>query len=470
MISIWLITFFKDFFVSLFELAKKEMLYKIKEEDNLFFFFHLALLILYKSKLVEYIFSYEYIEEIYIFLQEEKEDESITLIYSKILIELITYFKSIKKYNESRDKEKVLNEMLSLCDDKIKNSVEKFNDKNLNLDNIKNLGIDEIYYMTIINELKKRDLKNFDDLHAIQKIIINIIYVDNKMLNKLQKLLDKNEENFKRKYQIKDDLDLSGDEKINLIYFNYFLFQISQKRFYINKTFLSKAKEYNNIPHKIRNIDAIEKLYVLLDINPTEDSTMDSSEEISFSYSINEDNYYKFFNILQGSIFTIDIVKNSYKDIFKFNYSEIRYKNQNKDHEKICTREFEELVYLIVKNEIKSTPKTFIDFLNDLKGKFKNHLKEYNHIRITIYLEIELEKYQLNCKYKFLSDGLSKSNIFSKKNTDNFKHLINDILNCLKKEKSKPAESDLIKDNYNKNEIYYSMEKFCEGEYENTHC
>ena len=463
MLCFLLITFaFKDFFDSLFEFAKKKMLSKIKPKDNLFFFFHLTLLILYKSKLVKYIFFYEHIEVIYKFLQEEIEGESIAIIYSKILIELITYFKSIKKYNEWRDKEKVLNQMLSICDDKINNNLEKLNEKDLNIDNIKKLCIYEVYYMTVINELKKRNLKDFDDLHGIQPIIINIIYVDDTMLNKLQKLLSKNDEYFKKNYQIKDKSDLSSDENINLIYFNYFLFQISQKQFYIDKNLSIKAKEYNYLPHNIRNIDAIEKLNVLFGINPTEDRTMDSTKETSFFYSVNEDNYNKFFNILQGSIFTIEIVKNYNKDIFKYNYSKIRYKTKNKDDEKICSREFDELVDLIVKNEIKSTPKTCIDFLNDLKGKFKIRLKEYNHFKITIYLEIEFKNYQLNSKYKFLSDALPTSKIFSKQNADNFGHLINEILNFLINEDSNSEELGLTQDNYNENEISDSMKEYLE--------
>ena len=189
---------------------------------------------------------------------------------------------------------------------------------------------------------------------------------------------------------------------------------------------------------------------------------MDSTKETDFFYSVNEDNYNKFLNILQGSFFTIEIVKNSNKDIFKYNYSKIRYKTQSKDDKKICSREFDELVDLIVKNEIKSTPKTCIDFLNDLKEKFKNHLKECDCFKITIYLEIELEKYQLNCKYKFLSDGLSKSNINSENNDNNFKRLINDILNFLKKEDTKPEEFGLTPNNSNNNEISDSWKEYLE--------
>ena len=88
---------------------------------------------------------------------------------------------------------------------------------------------------------------------------------------------------------------------------------------------------------------------------------MDSTKETSFFYSVNEDNYNKFFNILQGLFFTIEIVKNSNKDIFKFNYAKITYKNKNKVDEKICSREFDELLDSIIKNDIKGNPKIFID-------------------------------------------------------------------------------------------------------------
>ena len=186
------------------------MLSIVKEKNKLFFFFHLALLILKKSNLVEYIFSYEHIEEIYKIVQNEKKNELLAFIYSKILIELISYFKDTKKYKENKDKdkdkEKVLDEMLSLCYDKIykiDNSLKIFNQKDLNKDIIKNLGIDEVYYMTVINELKKRDLRNFNDLHEIQLIIIDIIYVDNTMLNKLQKLLNKNDKYFKKNTKLR---------------------------------------------------------------------------------------------------------------------------------------------------------------------------------------------------------------------------------------------------------------------------
>ena len=179
------------------------MLSIVKEKNKLFFFFHLALLILKKSNLVEYIFSYEHIEEIYKIVQNGKKNELLAFIYSKILIELILYFKNTETYNESKDKEKVLDKMLSLCYDKINNSLNNFNEEDLKKDINQKLEIDEVYYMTVINELKKRDLRNFNDLHEIQLIIIDIIYVDNTMLNKLQKLLNKNDKYFKKNTKLR---------------------------------------------------------------------------------------------------------------------------------------------------------------------------------------------------------------------------------------------------------------------------
>ena len=100
--------------------------------------------------------------------------------------------------------------------------------------------------------------------------------------------------------------------------------------------------------------------------------------------------------------------------------------------------------------------------MNDLKGKFKIRLKEYNHFKITIYLEIEFKNYQLNSKYKFLSDALPTSKIFSKQNADNFGHLINEILNFLINEDSNSEELGLTQDNYNENEISDSMKEYLE--------
>jgi len=186
-----------------------------KLENTLNKIFYLSLLVTHNIEIINYKYSIDYIKE----LDEANESNNLKLtkiIFSKIIIDLIEYFKGFEEYNES-----------------ISSSIDDIKNKNIGI--IKNNN----------NILKDFNLEVQDFINkTIEKVYIDIIKI----------LLDGNKE-YKYIYEIMNQLNL---EKIDI---TNFIFKEISNILSNDKIIKEKRIMYKN---DLLNEDKIEFYYILL--------------------------------------------------------------------------------------------------------------------------------------------------------------------------------------------------------------
>ena len=436
----------------------------VKIDKNISCYFYLDLLISENPDQVDYKYSIDFIKEINNLQKNNNDKKYQKIIISKIIIDLINYYKQTDDYNEENDDE-ILDRIENENEDIINKNINIFNEIGLNKtkEDINNKKVDEIYIQIIIGLIK---INKIGDNGYINKIINELdlenISITKTMFDILSNYLNSNENNL-QDYIINTYDDLFKETIINFYYFlfkyilknsiyiyqNNFLFKIRKNIFnfikgknehnmsdidtnlkdkliYIINTFTDSKYYFDNY---INNSKIEDKEVV---INTYQSSEVDTNPSISNPFS-----YLSYKNatrtkgeglllpsqslieiapekktaeeiadyILKDSSFTFDIKKNE-----MILNNKITYKTENKD-KKIVETTINYGNLHIIKNNItnKNTKiyKSFNNLIQFLKG-FPGHIKININNNFKIVLEFKRkikdeEKnglYNINLKYK----------------------------------------------------------------------
>ena len=242
--------------------------FDIKKELNVYFY--LYILINEESEIVNYSYSFNFINNLNNF--NNSLDKKLTkIVFSKIIIKLINNFKDLEDYEEEKYEEKlelIENENLKI----IKDNIEIFKDLNLelNIDYFLEYKIEVIYSEIIISLFKLKKITNLDySLNIIKELDLENIYITKTIFDNLREVLN-SKEDFINEYIISNKEDLLNENKINFYYilFKYilkdpiYIYQIQflyKMRKEILKIIKANDFSYNNI-----NIDIKNKLEYIL--------------------------------------------------------------------------------------------------------------------------------------------------------------------------------------------------------------
>ena len=223
-------------------LYENENIIKIQSnvgESSLINLFYIVLLLKSNPYLTNYIYDFEYIENVNNF--RKKSDNNLTMfILSMIIIELITNYKNADDYYDCNCEEK-LNKIYKE-NETIRN---KYNLKEYNLDinkkDIESNNLEEIYSQIIISLIIKEKIQNYELVNKIfNQLNVKNINLTTNIFENLMTAFNSNE-TFIKNFTISNMNDLYNQEKIN---FYYILFKyIFKNSFYIyNIPFLFKIR------------------------------------------------------------------------------------------------------------------------------------------------------------------------------------------------------------------------------------
>ena len=451
---------------------------------NIDYCFYLTLLIKSQANIINYIYSFNYINNLFELVKEEDKDKINLkkIIISKMVCEIIKNYQESEEYKEI-EKEKI-NEMLKKCEDNINNNLKDLKILGLEIDanEIKSKRIDEIYILIIICLIKRKKLENYDYANnIIEQLDFESINLTNIMFKELLNFFNENE-NYIKKYEIYKVDDLSDFKKI---YFYYFLFQyILKNSIYIyqipfllkiRKNILSFIKNASNIP-SLKNIDNFGKNKIEYILKTFLDSTYyikyidkivynkDYKDLNSFKYNFSYSNSFSnsisleiidedenkdpnsiskkeieneiWFKILKDSFFKIEIKKTRSQFIYK--YENISYKNKN-IYKEIKYEDFLEIKENKINSKYFDEYLKFFDFLKSIENKLIN-LKENSHFKLNIILKFNSNKnkndiFNLEGRYKYnlLNQKYNSTNEFTDININKDKNGFNLFFEEIKK-------------------------------------
>ena len=192
-----------------------------KSEENLYKLFYLILLIKDNSDVVNYIYDLKYIENVNNFRKKNKNVIT-SFILSMIIIQLISNFKETDNYDKSNEEQLKIIEKENI---KIRNCFNFSGELNMNINEklIEDNNIEEIYLNIIISLLEKEKLEDFKYASNIfEQLGLKTINITENIYNELKKIFG-SEENYIKKYMIRNFEDICDEKKINFYYiiFNY---------------------------------------------------------------------------------------------------------------------------------------------------------------------------------------------------------------------------------------------------------
>ena len=192
-----------------------------KSEEKLYKIFYLILLIKDNSDVVNYIYDLKYIENVNNFRKKNKNVIT-SFILSMIIIQLISNFKETDNYDKSNEEQLKIIEKENI---KIRNCFNFSGELNMNINEklIEDNNIEEIYLNIIISLLEKEKLEDFKYASNIfEQLGLKTINITENIYNELKKIFG-SEENYIKKYMIRNFEDICDEKKINFYYiiFNY---------------------------------------------------------------------------------------------------------------------------------------------------------------------------------------------------------------------------------------------------------
>jgi len=223
-------------------------------------YFYLSLLIRDNLDIINYNFSIDLIKK---FKEKNKNNFNLitNIIKSKIILELIEYYKQTDNYEEEEEEEKELKKIYAGNVSIITNNIKILENFNLfySLKDIKEKKIDSIYIDIIISLIKQDKFSDYENTKQIlEQLDFENIDITKTMFDELKKLFDSNED-YIQNYNIVTFDDLKNSKIIN---FYYLLFKyIFKNSIYIyNINFL-----YNNRKNIIKIIKDEKQLYKITD-------------------------------------------------------------------------------------------------------------------------------------------------------------------------------------------------------------
>ena len=208
-------------------------------EKNLVNLFYLILLIKYQPFVVNYIYEFNFIQNINNFRKESQNFLTI-FILSMIIMELIKNYKSCDEfYDESCENqlEAIYEENKIIRNDYLANN-DNFDLKN---QEIESNNLEEIYSKIIISLIRKERIKNYEyTKNILVQLNIDEINITENMFKELLIVFNSNE-NFIKNYMISKIEDLYDEEKINF-YITLLKFIFKNSIYIYNIPFLLKTR------------------------------------------------------------------------------------------------------------------------------------------------------------------------------------------------------------------------------------
>ena len=229
----------KNFFL---EIGKEKI--EIEYKNKMAFLFYISLLIKYNKNVVNFSFPFTFINKINSINKIKVSNIYINVLISKIILELINYYKSNQIFKEKINKKEIenLNEIENSNNNIIDNCIDDFN-KNLGLKltqkELKLKNIDLIYAEIINNLLISKD---YDLTYkVIEQLDLENINITKAILNEISETLISNE-NLTKKYKITTLDDLQDSKKITFYYILFkFILKDSVYIYYFN--FLNETRK-----------------------------------------------------------------------------------------------------------------------------------------------------------------------------------------------------------------------------------
>ena len=192
----------------LYDCEKEIILDSDKIENSLDKIFYLSLLVKENEEIINYKYSIDYIKQ----LDKSNENNSLPLrkiIFSKIILDLIDYFRGFEEYNESI--ESSIDEIKNKKIDIIKNNNNILKEFNLEFKDFINKSIDEIY-----SDIIKILLGESKDYNAINQLNLEKIDITNFIFKEISKMLSNDKIIIKNR--ILNVNDLFNKDKIEFYY------------------------------------------------------------------------------------------------------------------------------------------------------------------------------------------------------------------------------------------------------------
>ena len=247
----------------LYECEKEIIIDSDKIENTLDKLFYLSLLVTENKEIINYKYSIDYIMQ----LDESNENNNLELtkmIFSKIILDLIEYYKGFEEYNESIEQSIVTIKNKNI--DIIKNNSHFLIEFNLDYKDFINKSIEEIYFDIIKTFLYgNKDYKYI--LNVINQMNLEKIDITNFIFKEISKFIS-NEINIIPKTIININ-DLLNIDKIEFYYIllkyilknSYYIYQIPFLK--DTRTFILKNIKF--IKYDTIDKEKIEKLEYLID-------------------------------------------------------------------------------------------------------------------------------------------------------------------------------------------------------------
>ena len=192
----------------LYDCEKEIILDSDKIENSLDKIFYLSLLVKENEEIINYKYSIDYIKQ----LDKSNENNSLPLrkiIFSKIILDLIDYFRGFEEYNESI--ESFIDEIKNKNIDIIKNNNNILKEFNLEFKDFINKSIDEIY-----SDIIKILLGESKDYNVINQLNLEKIDITNFIFKEISKMLSNDKIIIKNR--ILNVNDLFNKDKIEFYY------------------------------------------------------------------------------------------------------------------------------------------------------------------------------------------------------------------------------------------------------------
>ena len=184
-------------------------------EKNLGFLFYIILLIKYNPYIVNYIYEFNYIDNLNNY-RKKCNNTLNNFILSLIIIELINNFRVADEVYDDIYENKL--EIIYDENEKIKNDEIILNEYHLDKNDIKSNNIEEIYIKIIISLIKEEKLKDYEfSTNIFNQLDLQFINITQKMYEKLISIFNINN-NYIQKYIISKIEDLYDEEKINFYF------------------------------------------------------------------------------------------------------------------------------------------------------------------------------------------------------------------------------------------------------------
>ena len=198
----------------LYDSEKEIILNSDKIENSLDKIFYLSLLVTENKEIINYKYSFYYIKQ----LDKSNENNNLQLrkmIFSKIILDLIDYFKGFEEYD--KDIESSIDDIKDKNINIIKNNNNILKVFNLEFEDFINKSIDEIYSHIIKTLLQ--EYKNYKYIHdiIINELNLDKIDITNFIFKVISKILS-NDKGIIEKRMIININDLFNEDKIEFYY------------------------------------------------------------------------------------------------------------------------------------------------------------------------------------------------------------------------------------------------------------